>query len=190
MPKNTSEVRVYGGLETEVWFAPKGAGTLPTTLTEPGTPFESVGWLHEDGIDIEVAADTEKFKAMQGGTTIRTEVTSTEKTFKIQCLQESPLVSGLFWGHGAPTMEGSVARVDLPPSIPSLERMAVIRFVDDVGVTKFLCCDLVQAGERGTVGHKKTELTGYEITFDIIGDSYILTDAPAWIAAAGGDEED
>ncbi|UBH06477.1 hypothetical protein K8P10_001988 [Leucobacter sp. Psy1] len=187
MSKNLNNVRVYGGLATEVWFAKKGAGTLPTTLVEPGAPFESVGWLHEDGIDLELSADIEKFKGMQGGTTLRTEVTSTEKSFKIQCIEESPLVSALYWGHEKPTVTGEgadrVARIDLPESLRTVERQAVIRFVDDLGVEKFLCCDLVQATERGTVGHKKSDLTGYEITFEIIGDSYILTNAESFLEA-------
>ncbi|EYT56027.1 hypothetical protein H490_0103900 [Leucobacter sp. UCD-THU] len=188
MGKNLSNVRVYGDLDTEAYFAPKGS-TLPVTLTEPEAPFNSVGWLSEDGIDLDLTAEVTKFKGMQGGTTIRTKVVSSEKSFKVQCLEESPLVTAMFYGHGAPTVTGTgasaVARIDLPEAIPMVERSAVIRFVDN-GIEKFLCCDLVQATERGTVPHKNTDMTVYEITFEIIGDCYILTNSPAYLEA--GDE--
>lgn len=183
MAKNLSNVRIYGDLATEAYFATLGS-TLPTTLTEPTTPFASVGWLSEDtGIDLELSTEVTKFKGMQGSTTLRTKVTSSEKTFKLQCLEESPLVTSMFWGHGAPTVTGTapnrVARIDLPENVPTVERASVIRFVDNT-VEKFLCCSRVEATDRATVPHKNSDMTVYEITFQIIGACYLLTNASAY----------
>jgi hypothetical protein len=179
--KDYNAIRVYGDLDSEVYFAPKGS-TLPTTLADPTTPFDAVGWLSEDGVSLNISTDVTKFKAWQGGSTLRTKVTSTEKSFKIQCLQETPGVTELFFDHGAATVAGGVAKIDLPEGIGTVERTAVVKFIDG-DVTKFLCCETVQVTARGELAHKNSEMTAYELTLEIIGPSYILTDAEAYIPA-------
>lgn len=181
MAKNRDNVRVYGDLDSEVYLAAKGS-TLPTTLAEPAAPFASLGWLSEDGIDFEVATDSTKFKGWQGGATLRVKVTSTEKTIKFQALEETPGVTELYFDHAAPTVATGVARIDLPEGIGTVERAAVFKFVDG-SVTKYLCCELIQITERGTISHKNDDMTMYEFTAEIVGESYILTNAPAFVEA-------
>jgi hypothetical protein len=184
--KDYDAIRVYGDLDSEVFWAPKGS-TLPTTITtDPADPFWAFGWISEDGVNLSVSTDVEKFKGWQGGTTLRTKVTSTEKTITVQALQETPGVTGLYYGHGDPVVTGTgataVAKIDLPESIPTIEGCAVFKFVDG-GVEKWLCCELVQISDRGEVAHQNSSMTMYEFTLEIIGDSYILTNAPAYTEA-------
>lgn len=183
MAKDYNAIRVYGDLDSEVYFAPKGS-TLPTTLADPTTPFDAVGWLSEDGVSLNISTDVTKFKGWQGGTTLRTKVTSTEKSFKIQCLQETPGVTEMFYDHGAATVTGTapdqVAKIDLPEGIGTVERAAVVKFIDG-DVTKFLCCETVQVSSRGEVPHQNASMTMYELTLEIIGPSYILTNAETYI---------
>jgi hypothetical protein len=181
MAGNYDNVRSYGDLDSEVFFGPLGS-TLPTTLTDPTTPFAPVGWLGEDGVSLAVSTDVEKFKAWQGGTTLRTKVTSTEKSISIQCAEETPGVTELYFGHGAPVVTAGVARIDLPEGIGSVARAAVFKFVDG-GVTKFLCCEKVEVTDREELSHTNTGATVYGFTLEIIGDSYILTDAEAYVGA-------
>jgi hypothetical protein len=181
MAKNYDNIRAYGDLDSEVFLAPVGS-TLPTTLTDPTTPFEALGWLSEDGVSLAVSTDVEKFKGWQGGSVLRTKVTGTEKSISIQCLEETPGVTELYYGHGAPTVTTGVARIDLPEGIGTVARAAVFKFVD-AGVTKFLCCEKVEVTEREDLSHQNSSLTMYGFTLDIIGDSYILTDAPAYVPA-------
>jgi hypothetical protein len=177
--KDYAAIRVYGDLDSEVFFAPV-ATALPTDLTTPASPFVAIGWLSEDGVSLDVSTDVTKFKGWQGGTTLRTKVTSSEKSFKIQALQEMPQVTELFFGHGAAVVTAGVAKIDLPESIPTIERAAVIKFLDGA-VTKFLCCELVQVTARGSLAHKNAEMTAYELTLEIIGNAYILTNAAAYV---------
>lgn len=185
MAGNSDNIRVYGDLDSEVFFAPVGS-TLPTTVADPIAPFAAIGWLSEDGVSLSVSTDVEKFRGWQGGATLRTKVTGTEKTITIQALEETPGVTELYYGHGAPTVTGTgdtaVARVDLPEGIGSVARAAVFKFVDG-GVTKLLCCEKVEVTGRGELAHTNTGMTVYELTLDILGDSFILTDAPAFTAA-------
>jgi hypothetical protein len=179
--KNYDNIRVYGDLDSEVFLAPLGS-TLPTTLTDPTTPFEALGWLSEDGVSLAISTDVEKFKGWQGGATLRTKVTSTEKSISIQALEETPGVTELYYGHGAPVVTTGVARVDLPEGIGTVARAAVFKFVDG-GVTKLLCCERVEVTDREELSHTNSSMTMYGFTLEIIGDSYILTDAPAYTAA-------
>jgi hypothetical protein len=185
MAKNYDNIRAYGDLDSEVFLAPLGS-TLPITLTDPIAPFEALGWLSEDGVSLALSTDVEKFKGWQGGSTLRTKVTGTEKTISIQALEETPGVTELYYGHGAATVTGTgdtaVARVDLPDGIGTIARAAVFKFVDG-GVTKFLCCEKVEVTGREDLSHTNTGLTMYGFTLEILGDSYILTDAAAYTAA-------
>lgn len=182
--KNYDNIRAYGDLDSEVFFAPLGT-TLPTTVVaDPIAPFAAVGWLSEDGVSLSLSADVEKFKGWQGGSVLRTKVTGTEKTISIQCLEETPGVTALYYGHGTPTITGTgataVAKIVLPETIPTVARAAVFKFVDG-GVKKHLVCERVEVTDREEIAHQNSSLTMYGFTLDIIGDSYILTNAPAFV---------
>lgn len=184
MAKTYDNVRIFGDLDTDVYVAPKGT-TLPTTLGEPPAPFEPLGWLGEDGTPLSLTAEVAKFRGYQGGTLLRTKVTSTEKSIAVQCLEEAPAVTSLYFDHGAPVVSGTapneVAKIDLPESVGTVERAAVFRWVD--GETeKLLVCPLVQVGERTEVAHKGDAMTIYGMTFSIIGECYLLTNSAAYLA--------
>jgi hypothetical protein len=185
--KTYENVRVYGDLTSEVFFGPKGS-TLPTTLaTDPTAPFKAIGWLGQAGIPLNVSTDVQKFKGWQGGTTVRTKVTSTEKGFTIECLEEAPGVTELYWGHGAPTVSGAgaaqVAKIDLPEGIGTIERACIVKFVDG-DIQKWLCCTNVQVTDRQEIPHSNDEMTVYRFGLEIIGASYLLTNAPAYLPEA------
>ena len=185
--KNLDDIRVFGDLDSEIWLAPKGT-TLPTTWGDPVDPFEPLGWLSEDGVGLALSADVTKFKGYQGGTTLRTKVTSSEKTLTAQALQDNPLTSGLYWGHGDPEIVGVEgapgyhAKIAIPQSPGTVERTAVIKFVDDE-VTKYLLCESLQVTDRDEIPHQNSEMSAYGFTFEIVGDMWILTNAPAFLGA-------
>lgn len=186
MAKNSENVRVYGDLESEVYFAPAGS-TLPVDMTtDPIAPFMAVGWISEDGVSLSLSTDVEKFKGWQGGTTLRTKVTSAEKSLSMQALEETPGVMELYYGITADditvtgTAPNEVAKVNIPESPGTVRRAAVIKFVDGT-VEKWLCCENVQVTERGDISHANADMTMYEFTFEIIGASYILTNADAFV---------
>lgn len=185
MAKSYDNIKIFGDLDTDVYVAPKGT-VLPIVLGVPATPFEGLGWLGEDGTPLALAAEVAKFKAYQGGTLLRTKVTSTEKSVQVQALEENPLVTGLYFDHGAPVITGTgptqVAKVVLPESVGTVERAAVFRWIDG-DTEKLLCCPLVQIGERSEVPHKGDAMTVYGMTFSIIGECYLLTNSASYLVA-------
>lgn len=180
--KNADNVRIYGGLDDAVWIAPLGT-TLPTDLVlELPSPWVELGWLAEDGIPLSMTTDVQSFRGHQGGSLLRRKVVSTEKGISFTALEESPVVWKLYYGAGDPveTEAGSgVARVDLPESVGSQSYAAVVQ-LNDEDVTKFLCVERLDIGDREDVAHSGTDLTGYGISGSIIGDAYLLTNAPAF----------
>lgn len=192
MAKNSDNIRVYGDLSSEVFLAAKGTALPLATVALTADPagFKGLGWVSEDGVNLSISTDVEKFKGWQGGAPLRTKVTSVEKTFTVTALEEAPAVTELYYGHAPVTAANvtgtgaaAVAKIDLPEGIGTVEKAAVIRFVDG-GVTKLLCCSNVQVSERGEAPHTNSDITAYEFTFDIIGASYILTNAPAYTQPA------
>lgn len=193
MTKNSDNIRVYGDLSSEVFLGAKGT-VLPTpttfSLTTDPTGFKGLGWMSEDGVNLQLSTDVEKFKGWQGGTTVRTKVTSVEKTFSVTALEEAPAVTELYWGHKPVTAAdvtgtgaAKVAKIVIPEGMGTISRAAVIRFVDG-GVQKWFCCSNVEITERGELPHTNSDMTAYEFTFDVIGESYILTNAPAYTEIA------
>ena len=190
--KNLDDVRIYGDLDSEIWLGPKGA-TLPTTWGDPtGPTYQALGWLSEDGVGLALSADVQKFRGWQGATTLRTKVTSSEKTITAQALQDNPMTSALYWGHGTPTSVAATgtgptaipkhAKVLIPQSPGTIERSAVIKFVDE-DVIKYLLCESLQVTDREEIPHQNAEMAAYGFTFEIVGDMWLLTNAPAWNGA-------
>lgn len=184
MAKVRNNFRIYSDLDCDVFLAPLGT-TLPTTLDDPGVGFEEVGWLGEDGVPVGREVDVEKYKAYQGGTTLRVKITSDEKTFTFEAMEEKPLVSALYWGHGDAVITGvgdeAIATVDVPEAAPVAQRAAVLRFKDD-GITKLYLCENVQVTPNGEVAHSTDGGTTYGFNAEIIGGFKMITDAPSFTA--------
>lgn len=178
--RNSDNVRVFGSLDDMLWLAPVGT-TMPLTLDVMlPSPWVPAGWLAEAGVPINVSTDVEKFKAYQGGTTIRTKVTATEKSLSWTMLEKTPLALKLHQDAGDPVMiSENVARVDLPEGIGVVAMAAVLVTVDD-DVVDFLCMEKVEIGEREAVPHANNEISGYGMSAEIVGESYMLTNAPAF----------
>lgn len=180
--KNYDNIRIYGDLESEVFLGPLGTA-LPEDFTDLDPLMDALGWLAEEGVPVTLATSVEKFRGWQGGGVLRTKVTSTDKGFTVQALEESPVVTELYWAHEPATITGApgaqIARLDLPEAIPTVSRCAVIKFKDG-GVDKWLCCEKVEVTERGDLAHVGSGMTIYEMTMEIIGAAYIITNNPAY----------
>lgn len=188
LARNSDNVRIFGDIRDMVWVAPVGTA-LPTEITEDlPSPWMPIGWLSEDGITYEPSTDVEKFKAHQGGATVRTKVTSTEKTLGFTMLESTPLTRRIYDGASAPVLTDSGAvRMDLPEAIGIPEFAAVVQNYDATpngDVAEFMCIERLAIGERGEATISNADIRGFEVTGDILGASYILTDAPAMVEAA------
>lgn len=175
MAKDRTNVRIYGDDASGVWVAPKGS-TGPTTLTAPTTPFVELGWLSEDGVDLDRSEDVSEFKAWQGGTTLRKKVTSVEDTFKFVCLEENAATLGLYYKGVTATTATGVDTYAIANQAVSDERAWVVDFYDGT-VQKRLVVPSGEVTGRTTVSHKNSDMTMLEFTVTIYGSYSVLKTA-------------
>jgi len=180
MAKDRNNIRIYGDLSDAVFVAPKGT-TGPTTLTAPGAGFVEIGWISEDGVEVDRTENVAEFRGWQGGTLLRKKSTSVEDAFKFVALEETALTVGLYHKGAAPVVTTGVAKVTVTNQSVSDERAWVVDFYDGA-VQKRLVVPSGEVTGRAAVPHKNTDMTMYEFTVTIYGDYYIYSNAPALIA--------
>jgi len=178
MAKDLANVRIYGDESSGVHVAAKGT-TAPVDLATP-TGFTEVGWLSEDGVDLDRNEDSATFNAWQGGKVVRKKTTSVDDTFKFQALEENATTVGLFYKGQAPVVTGGVAKITVTNQILSDERAWVVDFVDGA-VTKRLVIPNGEVTGRASVPHKNTDMSIYEFTVTIYGDYFIYSNAPSLV---------
>jgi hypothetical protein len=179
MTKTLANIRIYGDDLSMVNVAPKGT-TLPADLTTPlVAAFKDIGWLSEDGVDIERKLNTTKHKAFQGGSVVRQKRVSDGDTFTFTALEETATALGLYYTGSTVTSATGTSTIAVPASVNTDERAWVIDVVDGAVTTRYT----VARGEvidMDKVGHKNTEMTMYKFTVGIIGAFSIITNNPAF----------
>lgn len=177
MAKDRDNIRIYGDDASGVWVAPKGT-TGPTDLAAPGVGYAEVGWLSEDGVDVDREANMAEFTGFQGGAIVRRKKTSVKDTFKFVCLEETATTMGLAFAGVAPTTATGVDTFAITNQTASDERAWVVDVVDGT-VTKRYVVPSGEAELTGTISHKNSDITMYEFTVTIYGDYDILKTAAA-----------
>lgn len=180
MAKDRNNIRIWGDEDSGVWVGPKGTTGPSEALIISGefaSPYNEVGWLQEDGVDLDRGGDSTTFRAFQGGTIVRKKA-SAEDTFKFIALEETATTLGL-WYPGMVTEAGTDPKVKKHTigQPVSDERAWIVPFVDGEH-RKVLVVPSGEVTDRGTVAHKFDDLTAYEMTVTIYGDFFIYTVAP------------
>jgi hypothetical protein len=179
--KDLANILGGGGDDSAVWVAAKGS-TLPTTLADPASPFESVGWLSVDGISFARSEDRQTFRAHQGGTIVKRKTTGVDDTFKFQCLETTALTLGLLYKGATPTVATGVATIAVTNQAVADERAWVLdEFLDDGSQLRYVI-PVGSAELTAEVAWKTDDMTVYEFTVGVNGDYTVITDAPAVIA--------
>lgn len=177
-------VRVWSGIDGAVFWAPKGTPLPETPFEELDTAFVAIGALNEDGPTEGMSVESNKIKGWPASQTLRVVTTATEKSFSFTALEEKPIVTRIFYGHGDITVSGTgatqYARYDIPEALGTVEGAMVTVFADG-DYMKVRCMELVQVSERGDVSNGTEDPAGYELTVDNIGADYVLTTQPAFL---------
>jgi hypothetical protein len=123
-----------------------------------------LGWIHEDGLTAGLSEDRTEFTAWGALGSIRTQVTKRQRTFKITCLESSPLVLALYDTVPLPVPDAaglmSYSITDQPGQ--DLRAWIFDTFDGDKQIRYY-----VPSGEvtgRADVVHNATNRTAYEFT--------------------------
>ena len=182
---NAENARMFGSDDDYVAVAELGATFSPPTAINAAapTPFVEVGWTHPDGFKLTPTDEVTKLKGFQGGRVIRTVITSSETSFQFQALESSLLTLGLSLGLKDSATTGDVTKHTLPGSRKVESRQFLVGLFD--GTTKWLLHiphgDITEKAEI-TLGRE--EITGYNVTVEIIGDAYLYTEGDTGLTVA------
>lgn len=180
--KDLANVLGGGGDDSAVWVAAKGS-TLPTTLADPASPFESAGWLSEDGISFGRSEDRQVFRGHQGGAIIKRVTAGVDDTFKFQCLETTALTLGLLYKGAAPVVATGVATITVDnQAVPDERAWVLDEFLDDGSQLRYVIPN-GSAELTADVAWKTNELTVYEFTVGVNGGYSVITDAPGVVGA-------
>lgn len=183
MAKNEDNIRVYGGGAGAVYVAPKGT-TAPTDLAAPTTPWAELGWISDNGVDLEQKADQKQFKAWQGGTIVKVVTSGGVRTFTFECLEETAVVLGLAYPGAEFTTTAGVAKATVPGAIPTTERAFVIDVFDSTdGYQKRFNVPKGVLDPSNKVSHKFDDLSVYSFTVTVTDDFDIIANSPGIVGA-------
>lgn len=178
-------VRVWATIGSAVYWAPKGTALPETPFEDLAPAFELIGALTEDGPSEGLSVDSNKIKGWPGGQTLRNVNTSTDKTFSFTALEEKPVVTRIFYGHGDPVVTGEgaqkFAEYEIPDAIGMVEGVMVAVFKDGDDALKVRKMELVQVSERGDRANSTEGGEGFELTVEVIGKDSVMTTQAAYL---------
>lgn len=181
---NPDNARIWGSDDDYFAVADRDAEfTVPTTLTTaaPG-PFVEAGWIHPDGFTLTPTDEVAKLRGFQGGRVIRTKVTSSETSITVQLLESTALTLGLALGVEAEAGgEGIIKKHKLPGSREVVAKQFLVGLFD--GDVKWLLhIPHGEIGEKQEVTLGNEDITGYNLTIEIIGDAFLYTEGDEGLA--------
>lgn len=182
---NRENARVYKGLLSGVWAAPKGS-TLPTITDEsslksdPVAPFAALGWLGEDGIKTNREQDFEEYRASQNGSLVLKLATETTQTWTFVAMEETAVTLGLVYGDDALSEVGTstgVTKIDRAKNEAKLQERALI--IDAEGHDGTFERTLVSAASIEMAGevtvHHASDMRMYEFTATALAGAVVET---------------
>lgn len=173
MVKDQDNIHIYGGDGDTVWLAPLGT-TLPTGLAAPGSGFEDVGYLGEDGIDFNREADVEEFRVHQAGKVVRKKVTSSSKNIVFRAVEDNEVVEGIVDKVVSSTTATGVTTTVLSDATEVQVRAAVIDLYDGGYMTRYVI-PRFEVVASGTETWSNASITERECTGTIIGNYTRIT---------------
>lgn len=178
---NPNNLRSFGDMDSDVFVAPLGTAK-PTSLDTLPDPWAALGALTEDGGSESVGVDVQKWKIFQGASTAKTKNNGTEKTMQVSAAETNPLVFELFYGSNPAVVTAGVAEIEIPEGIKTVSRAVAFKFTegDIIWIRYNTKADIT---DRGTVTYSNSDMASREMTFDLLGKDYWLTNDPAFVGA-------
>lgn len=178
--RSIANLRSFGDMDSDVFVGPVGTEKPTGKASLASAPWEVLGWLGEDGAEEGYSVDVTKFKLFQGGKTGRTKANGTEKTMQVTAAETNPLVFELFYGTTEPAkVTAGVAEVEIPEGASTVARAAAFLYTDgDIWYVRYNT--RAEVTDRGSVTYANTDLSTRQMTFDLVGKDYWLTNDPAF----------
>ncbi|MEE6280146.1 hypothetical protein [Georgenia sp. MJ170] len=169
--------RIYGGDLDGVAIGALGIAG-PEDLDDLEEPWEYAGWLNDNGLDFNPSDSVQRLRGHQGGAVVRTKMSESDTAFVFRALETKLLTHGLQFDVKERTTVGGVTRMRLG-SGRKVEARAFVIDLHDEGVHRRFYIPRGEIGERAALAFRNSEITTYELTVQIIGDWWEITNDPA-----------
>jgi hypothetical protein len=181
--RNIANLRSFGDMDSDVFIGRELGVPKPSNLVDLGVDWLSLGWITEDGVEEGLDVSSQKFTLWQGGKTGKTKTTGTEKTQQVSAAETNPLVTELFYGHTPAdiTVDATtgIAQIALPDAVPTVARPVAFKFTDgDIIWIRYNT--RAEITDRGSVSYNNGDLASRQMTFDMVGTDFWLTNDPAF----------
>lgn len=149
------------------WTGATGV-TFPTGFATPATGWSDVGYISDDGLTNAMSEERQTWTPWGRSSPVRTQVTSSVKTFQLTCWETNPVVMGLYYKKDAAALAPN-ATTDIidftDANALTQDRRAFLFDVAD-GANNLIrhAIPLGEVTERGDVVYKTTELIAYQMT--------------------------
>lgn len=187
MALNADEVRV--ALNGNIYVAPVGT-TAPADLTSAwGAGWSDLGYLNDDGVEMEYATDTEDIMAWQSLSPVRKVLTSVDMTMAFTAIQLRAAAVTLYFPDStiSEVSAGTVYKLDIPAAPGPSEHAFGFEWVDG-NITNRVILPRGEVTDRESINHQRGEAVGLGMTVSAYASSapelaIWLSNDPSWATA-------
>lgn len=187
MTINASNARVFGSDLDAVYLAPVGA-TLPTTINGPlGVEFESVGWLHSDGLTEVFTGSKTEIRGHQGGGVVRSRMESPGTQFQFNALESEPQTKALRYDEkSVDTSTSGVRKVTRRPGQTVKARACVIDVydADDTTIKERWVFERIEIAPDSERAFTNADIASFPFIAEVIGEYEVFETVP--VVTPGG----
>lgn len=154
-------------------FAPVGTAKPSTTTEDWPAGWETLGYVHEDGLTISKEIETEQIKAWQSQAPLRTVVTGKTLSLGMTLIELTPRSAGVYFGEEVPEGTDDDFTLQVTTSGAPPEYAYALDVKDGDSAVRVIIGRGTLA-ESGEVPVKAAEAMGLPITIDALDEDGIL----------------
>lgn len=153
--------------------APVGTALPATPLDAWPAGWETVGYIHEDGITLSVETDSEELFAWQSKTPLRSVITGKSLSMEFSMLEVTPKATALFFDEDVPSGDSSSFSLTVTSGGQAKEYAVAIDTRDGDKVLTYVF-PRATLSENGDIEIKSAEFQGFPVTLKALDDNGTL----------------
>lgn len=162
MAINSALARV--GVTGAAWTAPLGTAA-PVGLADPGEGYVDLGAISDGGLSESRSEDRTGFTPWQSTSPWRTEITSSEKTFKFTAWESSAAVTSLYYQTPISAMTTTSGVVSFDDQARPTQDVRVFLFdIFDGDNQRRFFLPRAEVTDRGDITYASGDMIGYEMS--------------------------
>jgi len=166
-------------------LAPVGTAGPTDGSTAWPAGWETIGYVHEDGVTLALETENESLKAWQSKTALRTVITGRELTVEFTMLEITPKAMALFFDEDPPTGDASGFTLTVTSEGSANEYAIGIDTKDGDNVLRYIFPRATLA-ENGEISLVTSDFQGLPVTLSAQDQNGVLATIIKGAAAGGG----